>query len=176
MPDDDLALVLRCRAGDAEAWLVLVQRYERLVYSIARSFGLVAHDAADVLQATFEALLQSIDRLEHAERLSAWLTTVAKRQSIRLRQRNDRVVESGGDAADEPGFNRVDELDALLRALDVLPVDCRRLVQELYMSSSQPTYADLSIRLGIPVGSIGPTRARCLDRLRRLMDGDGALS
>jgi RNA polymerase sigma factor (sigma-70 family) len=169
VPHDDVALVLRCRAGDAEAWRILVGRYERLVYSVARSFGLDGDEAADVLQSTFEALLVGLDRLHRSERLSAWLTTVAKRRSIRVVEQHLPIGTVNDEPVDESGFSRVDDLDELLRAIDTLSPACRRLVCELYLSSTPPTYDDVAARLGIPVGSIGPTRARCLNHLRHAL-------
>jgi RNA polymerase sigma factor (sigma-70 family) len=177
-PTDD-ELVLRCAAGDENAWKELVGRYERLVFSVALREGLTTEDAADVTQIVFEAFLQSVRRARSAESLAAWLVTVTRRQSWRIRERSSResLVDSAAQArelARLPVDDRTAEIDRaawLYRGLQQLSEPCRSLLMALYFDPSEPSYADVAVRLGRPLGSIGPTRARCLERLREILGG-----
>jgi RNA polymerase sigma factor (sigma-70 family) len=171
----DADMLAACRAGDSRAWDELVARYERLVFSVALRNGLTRDDAADVTQTTFVALLDSIFRLRQDERLSYWLMTVARRQSWRLRRRHDRHLPWTDhlDAPHDPvaAWENVADLhDALAEIQD----PCRSLLYALYFDPSQPSYADISRRMGRAVGGLGPLRARCLQRLRTMLSDDGA--
>lgn len=174
-------LIRRCRDGDESAWAELVSRYERLVYGVALREGLTAEDAADATQAVFEALLIALPSLREDDRLSAWLYAVARRQAWRLRDRRRREWPAGTIDADEPSadFSISDpatELDrslALHDALQELGDPCRTLLTALYFDPTGPSYADVAARLGRPVGSIGPSRARCLEHLRAVMRAGG---
>lgn len=167
-PDSDL--LQRCRAGDAEAWEVLVGRYERLVFSVALRNGVSREDAADVTQAAFVALLDAIDLLRDDERLGSWLMTVARRQAWRISRR--RAQEAGpldysSVAADAIGdWERLAWLHA---GLEQLGEPCRELLTALYLDVDSPSYAVIAARLHRAIGSIGPLRARCLARLRSIL-------
>lgn len=165
-------LLARCRAGDAGAWSELLGEYERLVFSIPRRYGLDREDSADIAQLVFTELLQSLDSLREDERLAGWLATVARRQSWRVMERRKRE----GAVADVP--ERVDDSDPaetwtrvewLYDGLLGLDERCRELLIILYLSGEDPSYAEVAQRLGRPVGSIGPTRGRCLERLRGIL-------
>lgn len=170
-------LIARCRKGERRAWCELVRRYDRFVYSVAISTGLTVDDAADVTQITFSALLDGLDRLRPGSRLASWLATVARRQAWRVLAQRKReptglkedvawsVAESYPDPDDETG--RWDQLHALLMALERLDARCRNLITALYFELDQPSYEDIARQFGMPMGSIGPTRARCLERLRK---------
>jgi RNA polymerase sigma factor (sigma-70 family) len=173
----DRELIGACRVGDARAWERLLEAYERLVFSIPLSYGLSREDAADITQATFTALLQSIDSLREDSRLGAWLATVARRQTWRLLQHRrhesgqpiedleERVALAGGiDSAER--WALVEWLHAGLAKLNQR---CRSLLLALYFDTREPSYAELAARIGIPLGSVGPTRARCLERLKQLL-------
>jgi len=170
----DEELLAACRRGDVSAWSLVLARYERLVFSVALRYGLSRDDAADIAQATFTALLQGLDDLREQDRLASWLATVARRQTWRLleRTRRERLETLNGDgpeADDEiAGWERAEWLH---RGLDGLGEPCRELLATLYLDPAQPSYADVAARLRRPVGSIGPTRARCLARLRTILDG-----
>lgn len=164
----------------------MLDKYERLVFSIPRRYGLSRDDAADVAQLSFTILIQNIDTLPEDSRLGAWLATVAKRHSWRLMERNrregasetvesqadlgaDAVALGKGDGSDTIGHWEMTEwLDGGLQSLDE---SCRELLTALYFRAEQPSYAEVAAELGRPVGSIGPTRARCLDRLRKVLEG-----
>ncbi len=171
-------LLNRCRDGDSAAWEELVERYERLVFGVAVREGLSRDDAADVTQIVFEALFTSLDKIREDERVSSWLLVVARRQVWRIRNRRVREhpvpeVDPGAECAGAgvPGGD-VDTSDKILdlyEAVGRLGDPCRELVTALYFDPSEPSYEEVAVRLGRPVGSIGPSRARCLERLRRIL-------
>ncbi len=179
--DADPALVARCRAGDGAAWQVLVLRYQRLVYAIARRSGLDEQAAADVFQTVFLRLLQHLPRIDDPSRLQAWIVTTCKRESLLQRRRVERAAALvsvdaevvDGVADDAPGPEQTLEhwqrLMQMRRALDGLDQRCRCLLQVLFAGEAGG-YDDIARRLNMPVGSIGPTRARCLAKLRRTME------
>lgn len=189
---DDARLVARCRQGDGSAWTVLVQRYQRLVYAIVRRFGDDEHAAADVFQTVFSRLLQHLPKLDDPSRLQAWIVTTARREALLQRRRAQRTVSmhrsgDGGDAAQadnwsadwEPAdeasgperqLDELQQLHAVRQATDRLDPRCRDLLALLFTDDDQRVpYEEVGRRLGLPVGSIGPTRARCLGKLRGLM-------
>ena len=178
--EDDQALLEACRRGDRRAWSQVVDRYERLVYAIPRSLGLSSEDAADVAQATLLALLQQLDQLDEPDRLRPWLVTVARRNSFRAIERLQRdralierstVQAATSASATESGLMevRLANLEWVHQALAMLPDRCRRLLLALFDGDGPPSYADIADRLGMPVGSLGPTRSRCLDALRKAL-------
>lgn len=163
-----------CRSGDADAWEELLERYQTMVFSTASSEGLSAEDAADVTQHAFEELMVQLDRIRNDEQIPSWLITVAKRQSWRVR--NDRLRQITDEAttigADETTTDPISDTNTLIwlsEGLALLDLRCRQLIRALYFESGSPSYAEIASRLGRPVGSIGPTRARCLERLRKLL-------
>lgn len=182
MADNDLKttpaeeLVAACRDGKTDAWDRLVEKYHNLVYAIALREGLSAEDAADVTQATFEELLVQLDRIRDDSRVASWLMTVARRKVWRLRSRNAQQ----SSLPHEPALT-VDELSAddpsddvartlwVYEGLTQLDDPCRRLITALYFDPQSPSYAEIASDLCRPVGSIGPCRARCLARLRRIL-------
>ncbi|WP_344202236.1 sigma-70 family RNA polymerase sigma factor [Aeromicrobium alkaliterrae] len=167
----DTELLQRCRASDAAAWDLLVERYERLVFSVALRNGLSREDAADVTQTTFVALIDSLHRLEDDQRLASWLMTVARRQAWRVRStsRRDVPLETLVEPATEDPYELWDTQTVVHDALATLGGTCRELLLALYFDPAEPSYADIATRLGRSVGGIGPLRGRCLERLRTLM-------
>jgi RNA polymerase sigma factor (sigma-70 family) len=187
-PDpDDAQLIERCRAGDATAWRALVSRYQRLVYAIVTRMGLDEHVAADVFQTVFEKLMRHIGGLREPERLQAWIVTTAKREGLAARRAGQRNVSmSRADDADPEGHDEWDiadetpgaeeqleglqQLHRLRVALDRLDERCRELLLLVFRDEDDRLgYDEVSRRLQLPVGSIGPTRARCLGKLRKLL-------
>lgn len=170
----DAELIRGCKKGEARAWDWMVKKYERLVFSIPRSYGLSPADAADVSQLTFGILISSLDSLTEESNVKAWLATVARRHTWRVMEKARREGPGReGDLADKPWLlggeepsERWETIDWLDRGLSELSEPCRRLLTALYLDTSEPSYAEVSERFGMPVGSIGPTRARCLRRLR----------
>jgi RNA polymerase sigma factor (sigma-70 family) len=169
-------LLARCRLGDAAAWDELVARYEWLVFGVARRNGLSREDAADVTQATFLALLESLETIRAEDRLASWLMTVSRRQSWALRNRALREAPGADEVVD-----RVDDHDpvacweqltVLHDALDGLAKPCRELLRALYLDPAEPSYQQVADRFGFRIGGIGPMRARCLRRLRQDLGED----
>jgi RNA polymerase sigma factor (sigma-70 family) len=165
-------LVASATAGDHEAWAALVDRYTSLLWSIARSYRLSEPDAADVVQTVWLRLVEHLDRVADPDRLPGWLATTVRRECLRLLRRAGREVHA--DLSDTPdhgpgldaGLIAGERETALWGALGELDDGCRRLLRVL-MADPPPAYAAVSAALDIPVGSIGPTRARCLAKLRR---------
>jgi RNA polymerase sigma factor (sigma-70 family) len=146
-----------------------------MVFTIAMREGLSAEDAADVTQTTFEALLAQLGMIEDPGQISYWLMTVARRQAWRVRDDRRRQLPDGATAALErpDGTDPPAELGTrlwLYDGLQALDETCRHLIISLYLDPRGPSYSELASQLGRPVGSIGPTRARCLGRLREILE------
>lgn len=178
-PEEAGALVERVREGDQSAWDALVDAYVGLVWAITRNHRLSQGDAADVSQTTWMRLVENLDRLDDPRRVGAWLATTARRECLRTLRLSGREVlvedEAELDRSSDPQQLEVDAL--LLRAEEAaavrvafarLPERCQQLLS-LLMVDNPPSYEELSAALGTPIGSIGPTRGRCLDKLRALM-------
>jgi RNA polymerase sigma factor (sigma-70 family) len=177
-------LVAAAASGDSSAWDTLVERFSGLLWATARSHRLDTADAADVVQTSWLRLLENLDRIQDPERLGGWLATVARRECLLVLRRSDREPPVPADEA----FDRVpdqrapldagllaDERDAALwQVFEQLPDPCRRLLRVL-VSDPPPAYAEVAAALDMPIGSIGPTRARCLGKLRTLALANGAL-
>ena len=166
----DRELVERCIKGDQVAWKDLIVRYERLVYSVALTFCRESEDAADVFQQVWMELYQQLSDLRHAEALPAWLITVTRRISYKLIAARIGSEPLDAELADvRQQLIHIEHEHALERALGQLGDRCRHLIALLYFSPDEPTYADIAEKLSMPVASIGPTRARCLEKLRKLL-------
>lgn len=177
----DWDLIVACRNGDKQAWENLLDRYERLVYSIPLNYGLSYDDAADIAQTTFIIFMESMDGLREDSHLSAWLCTVAKRHTWRLmeRQRRERINPKDDlretavyipDNRSQRQMERWEATEWLEQGLALLDDRCRELLLALYFSPESPAYADIAEALDMAVGSIGPTRARCLERLKERLE------
>jgi len=170
-------LVARARDGDERAWGALVERYAPLIWSICRRYQLSRADVEDVGQVVWMRLVDHLGRVRDPAALAGWLATTTRRECVRV-LRMDRAGQSAEPVPDlerlpdERGATAEQELlaaerhAALREALAGLPPADQRLIAMLTTDPPVP-YAEISARLGIPVGSIGPTRARCLARLRR---------
>ena len=170
----DEPLLERCRAGDDRAWRHLVDRYVRLVYSIPLNFGLSPADADDVTQSTFAILMGSLAAIESEDRLGAWLSTVARRQTWRHveRMRREEPVDGprvGATVDEATAARRTEDMEWLHQGLTRLDDRCARLLLALYFTPEPRPYTEVAAELGLPVGSIGPTRGRCLDKLRAIL-------
>lgn len=177
MDDDNEALLRAAAAGDQSAWNTIVDRYNRLLWAIARGYGLDSTRAADVVQTTWLRLIENLDRIVEPGRLAGWLATTTRRECMQALRREKR--ESPAVTSDflenEPGNAREldarlleDERDAALwRAFGQLPERCQLLLRVL-MATPPPAYAEVAAALDMAIGTIGPTRKRCLAHLRRL--------
>ena len=172
--EDDRMLIGRCLDGEQSAWDALVDRYSRLVFSIPRRYGLTDADAEDVHQNVFISLFRHLEKLDEPDRLAGWLCTTAHRESWRIGRRNpdtaaslDQLVVDVGspNGADAERWER----EHLVRiGLERLGGRCQDLLAALF-AEQQPDYEAISQALGMPVGSIGPTRARCFGKLRTIL-------
>jgi RNA polymerase sigma factor (sigma-70 family) len=178
--DDDL--LAACLRGEQAAWRVLIDRYAALIYSIPLKHGLSTADAADVFQSVCVTLFEKLDTVRAPAGLAAWLITTTRRQSSAVAHRRHREqTHSAAELANAPDVPDPDllpeelllalERERLVRAaLDRLPANCRRLIEALFTDAAeQQTYQQLADGLGVPMNSLGPTRARCLERLRRAL-------
>jgi RNA polymerase sigma factor (sigma-70 family) len=191
--DDEL--VAGCLRGEQAAWDGLVDRYAALIYSIPLKYGFDEADAADVFQSVCLILLEKLGSVREPRGLAAWIITTTTREClavVRKRQREDgRSIGEGSLAAAveliDPERLPEEEVLSLERqhlvrtAISQLPANCRQLVEALFSdapdagseSAGQKSYQQLADTLGIPINSLGPTRARCLERLRRLLRAAG---
>ena len=178
MSETDHDLIQACRKGDVRAWERVLDKYERLVFSIALKSGLPVEDSADVTQITFTILMQSLDDLREDSRLAPWLATVARRHAWRClakRRREPLGYEedlAGSALVEEKSrdpFETWERIEWLRSGLEKLDERCRKLLKSLYFDTDQPSYAEIADRFSMPVGSVGPNRARCLERLKGFM-------
>jgi len=181
MEKSDEELVAGCQQGDEEAWSLLAARYQRLLYAIPRRAGLDEDAAADILQQTFLKLLENLQKIQQPAQIHAWLVTTARRETLHfLRQRKKAPqvsLDAGeGDESKEKEFPAAEPLadEVLLEmerqhrvrtAVTSLDERCRNLVTLLFYQKAQIRYSEVARILGISEGSIGPTRARCLQKL-----------
>ena len=178
MRDDPtvVALVTRAAGGDPDAWDEIVERYSPLVWSICARFQLSTYDRKDVEQSVWLLLVEQLGKLREPAALPGWLATTTHRECLRVvtaARRSERLGTGLDDALQFVDHTMIDEeylmaeRNAALRAAFAeLPPKCQRL---LAMLTSDPpcSYAEISAGLGIPIGSIGPQRARCLERMRK---------
>lgn len=164
-----------------------MRRFQRLVYTVPRRAGLSDEQAADVFQFTFSRLFEHLGRIDDASRVRAWLVTTAKRETLRLIEESRRIVDlaptgdADGEAEDpleriadpsplpETMLAELQEHDRVRQALERLEPRHRQLLELLFLQDEAPPYAEIAARLGIAEGSIGPTRARALEKLRTLL-------
>ena len=167
-------LVRGARDGDESAWSVIVDQFEGLVWTIARAHRLSQAEAADVTQTTWLRLVENLDRIKYPERLGAWLATTARREClrhIRLRGRelqveDESVFEAPTDESLDSRIIDRERSSALWRAFAGLEERCQGLLR-LLSAPDPPSYEEIGAALGMPIGAIGPTRSRCLEKLRR---------
>ena len=183
MDDSDQQLVLACRRGDQLAWEKLIRRYQRLIYAIPLRAGLDEDHAAEIFQDVFTTLFQKLNDLEQPEKLQAWLVTTARRKTLqtisKVRVQQSHVVpdeephgaSSIRDEAPLPDEQLLilEEQHRVRTALSLLDERCKTLLEMLFYVSEPPSYGDIATSLGVPEGSIGPTRARCLAKLLRML-------
>lgn len=175
---DVARLVERAAEGDLQAWERLVDQYARLIWSITSEFKLVESDAADIAQTTWLRLLEHIDRLEYPDRVSSWLAVTARHECLRSLAMRKRVMLSQDHDELDAAAEHAPEVDERLlaeerarvvrKAMSQLPWQWQKML-EMLMADPPASYAEISDRLGLPVGSIGPTRGRCLARLRVML-------
>ncbi len=174
MRDDPsvVSLVSRVGDGDQDAWNELIERYAPLVWSICARSQLSREDIDDAAQSVWLLLVENIGRLREPAALPGWLATTTRRECLRIlgaaqrREQREEHVPPGLADTTEQEIIAAERNAALRAAFAEMQRGCRELLAML-MSDPLRSYAEISATLGIPVGSIGPTRARCLDQLRR---------
>ncbi len=173
---DDVVLVDRCRRGDERAWAQLVKKYRSLVYSAALRTGLDEEGANEVFQLVWTEVFQSLHRIRDAQALPRWLVVTSRRIAYKQALAGSKMVEGVFDDMVDPDRLPDDELESLQQRLaiegflDRLRKPCPQLLRLLFLNTSEPSYDEVSDALAIPIGSIGPTRSRCLNQLRRVME------
>jgi len=184
----DHYLLVECLNGNSEAWETLLVRYQRLIYSIPIRIGLSPNDAADVFQSVCVKLLEGLSKLRNLERIGAWLTTTTRRECWRVaarRRREHIAIPRGWEENIDENVDMVsnaplaDELLELLEqqqilraAVEALPERCRKLITMLFYKEEPSRYSDTARQLKMPLNSMGATRARCLAKLRELLEGN----
>lgn len=167
-------LMQRAGDGDQAAWNAIVDRFSGLVWSVARAHRLTQAEAADVTQTTWLRLVENLDRINDPDRLGGWLATTARREClrhIRLRGRevmveDDAYFEAPATETAETALLTQERDGALRRGFARLSERCQALLRML-AAPDAPSYEEISAALDMPIGAIGPTRARCLEKLRR---------
>lgn len=173
---DDAELLARCRAGNERAWRELLRRYRDLLYSIPRRYGLDADDAADVFQTVSVALWKGLPELRSEKALTRWIQITARRQTERLVMKNRRLVrpETPVESPDTAPSSLesvalAEEEHRVRRALQKLGGRCAELLKLLYLEEPPCSYEEITRRIGLPHGSIGPNRGRCLEKLKETL-------
>jgi RNA polymerase sigma factor (sigma-70 family) len=178
----DSELITKCLERDAAAWETVVRRYQRLIVSVAMRCGLNSEDALDVFQSVSMALLGKLHTLRDQEKLGAWLVTLARHEAWRVKKkmgRTDlledeewaRIAESteGNLPIPDQDFYTLERQQMVRRAEEQLSRQCRRLLTLLFYESESLSYVEIGRELEIPVSSIGPTRARCLAKMKEIL-------
>jgi len=169
-------------AGKSGAWKVLVKRYQALVYAVATRAGLDIGDVEDCFQQVWYLLYKNRKKISDPTRLSAWLVTTAKRESIRLSRRasstdtdiDDINVADSGPLQDEE-LEAIELQGQLEIGLNLLEKRCREMLYAMFFAPENKSYDDIAHDIGIAVNSIGPIRRRCLERLKKILEENGYL-
>jgi RNA polymerase sigma factor (sigma-70 family) len=184
---EDREIISACLKGNQEAWEALVLRYQRLIYSIPIKARLSPDDAADIFQSVCLKLLENLSSLRDQEKIGSWLITTTSRECWRIsnRQRRDgaAAIDRGDESSDplaeipdlsplaDEHLDRLQQQQIVRQAVAALPERCSELIKMLFYQKDECSYADIARRIGIPVSSIGPTRARCLEKLKKILAG-----
>jgi len=181
MQATDKELLIACRQGNESSWSTLVDRYQRLVYAVPRRAGLNEDQASEVFQEVFVTLFEKMNEINEPDRLHAWLVTTARRKTWRLLSKERTLRSKQTDEDDEAlvvvddsplpdeTLVRLEEQHRIRTALAGLDPRCQKLLRMLYYDTEPPPYSEIAAILGTPEGSIGPTRARCLKKLLKLV-------
>jgi RNA polymerase sigma factor (sigma-70 family) len=186
-PREDRELITACLEGDHSAWEALIARYQRLIYSIPVRARLSSDDAADIFQSVCLKLYEKLSTLRDYEKISSWLITTTTREVWRASARNRRdnvfAIAESDDQRDVLGEiasttpladeqrQALEQQQIVRQSVDALPERCRNLLTLLFYEKDELSYADIARRMKMPVPSVGPTRARCLDKLKKLLEG-----
>jgi RNA polymerase sigma factor (sigma-70 family) len=180
----DAELISACRRGDDAAWNELVDRYQRLIFTVPRRAGLSEEHSADILQEVFLTLFEKLDEIEQPEKIRSWIVTVAKFKTWDAVRREKRFYTLGTEEEIEAEMaNLPDTLpiaDAVLieleeqhlirTALMEMEERCRKIISMIYLQDSAATYAEVAREIGVGETSISPLRARCLKKLAKILE------
>lgn len=184
---EDQDLIAACLGGEQAAWDALIRRYQRLIYSIPLKSRLSQDDAADVFQAVCLKLYEKLATLREHDKISSWLITTTTRESWRVSAHSRREPQpsttddenetdslaqlpAAGPLADEQ-HEVLERQQAVRGAIEMLSERCRDLLTMLFYEQEESSYAEIARRMVMPVPSVGPTRARCLEKLKRALEG-----
>jgi RNA polymerase sigma factor (sigma-70 family) len=184
---DDSSLIADCLAGDSKAWEALIARYQRLIYSVPIKIGFSPMDAADIFQAVCVKLFERLGSLRDHDRLSSWLMTTTTRECWRVASLRRRETQSQA-YDDDYGKDLLERLEAeepladerriayetqqiVREAIAKLSEKCRNLITMLFYQKDDLSYSEIAKRAKIPLNSLGPTRARCLKKLKTFLAG-----
>ena len=171
----DKILIEGCLNGDQAAWKKLVDKYQRLVYSIPLRMGLSASDADEVFQNVFMITVRDLPKLRNQTVFAAWLITITRNESLRVREQSSRYANKNYEFKATADPAQSDELEAwemqnmLHQALERLDPQSRQLIIALFLESPTPNYREIAARLGIAEGSVGPLRARAFKKLEAIL-------
>jgi RNA polymerase sigma factor (sigma-70 family) len=178
----DQMLVEGCLHGEPEAWSALVDKYKNLIFSIPVKQGFSADEAADIFQTVCLILISELPRLREPRALPAWLIQTTAHKCFRWKNEGQRYVDMSAREEMLPGepskipealVAELEREQILRNAVAELSQDCRRMVELLFYWAPSPSYDDIATALQIPKGSIGPTRMRCLEKLKRSLEKNG---
>lgn len=191
MPDfaqrEDRDLIASCLSGEHAAWEALIRRYQRLIYSIPLKSRLSPDDAADIFQSVCLKLYEKLATLREHDKISSWLITTTTRECWRVSAHSRREPQPSnsddesesdslsqlpavGPLADEQ-HEMIERQQAVRNAIETLSERCRELLTMLFYELEESSYAEIARRMAMPVPSVGPTRARCLEKLKRTLEG-----
>ena len=176
----DHELVAACLRGDETAWHDLIDRYNRLIYSVPLKLGLDRDEATDIFQAVCLDLVTELPRLRDPQALPAWLIQVTRRKVIKAKRKSERYVPDDAGRTEELAAPETDMPDSFLHdlqqtqslreAVDTLSARCRQMVRMLFFEDTPRPYREVAAEIGVATGSIGFLRSRCLDRLRAALE------
>jgi RNA polymerase sigma factor (sigma-70 family) len=180
----DEALVQACLAGREDAWFALIDKYRNLIFSVPLRYGLSEDHANEIFQQVCLAMLSNLSQLREPRALAAWLIRTAAHESFNWRRQAEKhagvalddaeaVLPSGVADLPDHAIRELQREQLLREAILALPPRCRELIQMLFFERPAVRYADVAKRLGLAKGSIGFTRTRCLQRLRRHLEKNG---
>lgn len=185
VPDHEL--IRRCLEGDESAWSALVRRYANLVHALASRAGLSDDEVADTFQTVFTIVWRNLELLEERRAFAGWIATIARREAWRTARQGARDRARAEKAAADPGgevlpsrspgadeeIERAERAALVQHAVGRLDERCRQLLTMLFWENPTPVYETVAERLEMPLGSLGPTRARCLEKLRERLEEVG---
>jgi len=173
--ESDADLLAACRDGNEAAWSALIERYAPLILSIPRRYGLRAAEAEDVFAEVCLALVRSLASVRDPKALPQWLIRTTTRATWELSRKSKRVPPEDlppltGAAPPDAFVTLLEEEQMVRDALASIGERCRELLELFYFAASTPSYDEVAVALGVPRGSLGPTRRRCLDRMRQELE------